>query len=502
LPPALLVVLVAVAWGFTLRMPFTGVDIWPILAQARAALADPSILVTQRYLEGLWEGARFWRPGLTAYTALQYAVFGDQPLGYHAMRLALLAVTAALAGTLAARHGAAPRLAWTVAALVYALHPLQAETIPVTSRDADTLATALVLGALVALTAREPLGRGRLALGVLLALLAPAVKEPALLAPILAVFALEPWRARPGRRAAVIACAVLAAGLLAQLLYRLALLGTIGRYERELPLTMGETVRELTAGLFDHQRWGMAPIAAVLLAAAFLLWLVLRRAGLTPGPAPGWAVVLHSCVVWLVLGTASFLAAPVFRLRYGEGLLAPLAVLAGAGVGAALGAARSAAAGHAMRSRALLTAPVVFLAPGLLLALVPGTPLVWRYPQWEMAGRAADTVLQTAGDTVASAFAARGRADGKVGRFQIAAEAFGTQTASVMIDPFPFQPAEPQRPFTGRTANVAILAPYAVKAWFQVERGWPVGSVQVIDGTPLLGVKPQDLGPEMTVPGY
>jgi hypothetical protein len=49
---------------------------------------------------------------------------------------------------------------------------------------------------------------------------------------------------------------------------------------------------------------------------------------------------------------------------------------------------------------------------------------------------------------------------------------------------------------------VAILAPYAVKAWFQVERGWPVGSVQGIDGTPLLGVKPQDLGPEVTVPGY
>ena len=188
LPPALLLVLVAVAWGFTLRMPFTGVDAWPILAQAKAALADPTILFTQRYLEGLWEGARFWRPGLTAYTALQYAALGDQPFGYHLARLALLAVTAALAGTLAARHGAAPRLAWTVAALVYALHPLQAETVPVTSRDADTLATALVLGALVALTGRRSRWRGwRLVLGVALALLAPTVKEPALLAPLLAI---------------------------------------------------------------------------------------------------------------------------------------------------------------------------------------------------------------------------------------------------------------------------------------------------------------------------
>ncbi len=502
LPPALLLVLVAVAWGSTLRMPLTGVDVWPILAQAKAALADPSILFTQRYLEGLWEGARFWRPGLTAFTALQFAAFGEQPFGYHFARLALLVATAALAGTLAARHGAAPRLAWTVAALVYALHPLQAETVPVTSRDADTLATALVLGALVALTGTEPLGRGRLALGVALALLAPTVKEPALLAPLLAIVVLQPWRVRPGRRAAVGASAVLAVGLGAHLLYRITLLGTIGRYERELPMPLRETVRELSAGLLDHQRWGLAPAVAALLTSAFLLWLVMRRAAVVPAPATTWVPVRQACLVWLALGTASFIAAPVFRLRYGEGLLAPLAVFAGAGVGAALIAARAAATDPAARSATLRKAPALLLALGLLLALLPGTPLLWRYPQWEMAGRAASTVLEATGATVASAFEAHGRADRRVGRFQIVAEAFGPQSASAMIDPFPFQPAEPQRRLTGRTANVAILAPYAVQAYLQLAKGWPVGSVLVVEGTPLLGVKPQDLGPDTTIAGY
>jgi len=502
LPPALLVVLAAVAWGFTLRMPFTGVDVWPILAQAKAALADPSILFTQRYLEGLWEGARFWRPGLTAYTALQYAVLGDQPFGYHLARLVLLVVTAALAGTLAARHGAAPRLAWIVAALVYALHPLQAETVPVTSRDADTLATALVLGALASLTGTEPLGRGRLALGVVLALLAPTVKEPALLAPLLAIVALEPWRARPGRRPAGIASAVLAAGLGAQLLYRVSLLGTIGRYERDLPLSAGETVRELAAGLFDHQRWGLAPIGMVLLAAALLSSLAQRRDGPAPAPAPGWAAVRRSCAVWLVLGSASFLAAPVFRLRYGEGLLAALAVFAGAGAAATFASARAAVAGPAARGSVLRRAPAVLLAMGLAVALVPGTPLVWSYPQWEMAGRAAETVMKATGETVAAAFEVKGRAERRAGRFQVVSEASGPDTASVLIEPFPALPAEPQRRLSGRTANIMILAPYAVQSYLQLAQGRPVGSVQVFEGSPLLGVKPQDLGPDVKVPGY
>jgi hypothetical protein len=479
-------------------MPFTGVDIWPILAQAKAALSEPSILVTQRYLEGLWDGARFWRPGLTAYTALQWALFGGHPLGYHAMRLGLLALAAVLAGTLAARHGAAPRLAFGVAAVAYALHPLQAETVPVTSRDADTLATVLSLGALVALTGREPRPKGYLALGVVLALLAPTVKEPALLTPLLAIVVLEPWRSRVGRGAAVVASAGLGLGLVAQLFYRDWLLGTIGRYERELPMSLGETVRELSAGLLDHQRWGLAPIVALLMIATLVLWPLVRRSGQVPAAAESWPKLRRACLLWIAAGTVSYLSAPVFRLRYGEGLLAPLAVLAGAGVGAAWLAFQSRGSGRSV----LRAAPLAALSVGLLLTLLPGTPLVWRYPQWELAGRVAEAVLATAGDTVAAAMANRGQAEGKIGRFHVVAEALGPQTAGALIEPFPFQPAEPQGRFAGRTANVAILAPYAIQAWFQLARGWPVGTIRVADGTPLLGVKPQDLGPGVTIPGY
>jgi hypothetical protein len=89
-----------------------------------------------------------------------------------------------------------------------------------------------------------------------------------------------------------------------------------------------------------------------------------------------------------------------------------------------------------------------------------------------------------------------------VGRFQVVSEAFGPSSASALIDPFPSQPAEPQRRFSGRTANVMILAPYAVQSYLQLSQGRPVGSVLVVEGTPLLGVKPQDLGPDTTIAGY
>jgi len=488
----LLLLLSLIGWSFTFRFPLTGADVWPILAQAQAVLAEPRLLVSQRYLEGLWEGARFWRPGLTAYTALQYALFADRAMGYHVMRWVLLVGAAALAGTLAARRGAAPRASWSVAALVVALHPLQAETVPVTARDADTLATVLMLGALVALSGRDRLPAGRLGVGVLLALLAPTVKEPALLAPILAIAVLEPWRRRDGQRGSIVASAILVAGLVAQLLYRVALMGTIGRYERDLPIPLSETVRELAAGLFDHQRWGIAPLVAALLGVAWVGWRLARRSGAGQPVPSTWPPVCRACLLWTGVGLLSFLSAPVFRLRYGEGLLPPLAVLAGAGVGAALAAARGIRDESGRGGGRLAWATLGLLAAGLLLACVPGSPLLWNYPQWGIAGRAADVVLGTTAVAIEDALQSGGPVERRCGRFAVIAEPTGPHAARALIDPFPAQPAESTGRLAGRTANIAILAPYAVEAYLQLTRGWPVGTVQIADGPPLLGVKPED----------
>lgn len=495
IPWLLLLLLSLIAWSFTFRFPLTGADIWPILAQAQAVLAEPRLLVTQRYLEGLWEGARFWRPGLTAYTALQYALFADRASGYHVMRWGLIVGAAALAGTLAARRGAAPRVSWSVAALVLALHPLQAETVPVTARDADTLATVLTLGALVALSGRDRLSAGRLGVGVLLALLAPTVKEPALLAPVLAIAVLEPWRRRDGQRGAIAATVALLAGHIAQLLYRVALMGTIGRYERDLPIPLSETVRELAAGLLDHQRWGIAPFVAALLAVAWVVWRLARRAGVGATMPSSWTAVWRACVLWIVVGLLSFLSAPVFRLRYGEGLLPPLAVLAGAGVGAAIVAARGLRDEREGGGGRLARLTLGLLAAGLLLAVVPGSPLLWSYPQWGIAGRAADAVLGTTAAAVEEALRSGVPVERRCGRFAVVAEPTGSHAARALIDPFPAQPAEFRTPLAGRTANIAILAPYAVQAYLQLHRGWPVGSVQIADGAPLLGVTTADFEP-------
>ncbi len=487
LPIVVLAAAGAIAWGWTLRLPFTGVDIWPSLVQAREAASRPSLLWINRYLEGLWDGARFWRPGTTAFVALERLAFGAAALPFHAVRLVLAVCTALIAGAAAARGAPARRLAFLVAGLMYLLHPIQVETLPATARDADTLFTVFALGGLVllarALEAAEDarpvapwLGAGCAAL-----LAAPLVKEPGLLSPLLGILVLRPFLPRaPAWRARLVASGVLAAGLLAQIAFRFRLLGTVGRYERELPITKAEAVRELLAGLVDHQRWGLAIVVFALL--AVVAWSTLGApAGRASRGTAGWAPLRDACLAWSVIGAATYIASPVFRLRYAEGILAPLAVLCGAACAAAWGA-RATWRGRLAGSG---------WAAVLLLVLVPGTPIAWRYPQWELTGRAADMVCDETAAALRSAQAA-GSAERTAGAFTFVARSAGGRLAAG-VDPFPFQPAEPAGALAGRLANVAITAPYAVNACLEGQ-GFGRGAVRIELGTQMLGVRPADLG--------
>ncbi len=481
LPGACVAALGLVAWWFILRLPFTGIDSWPMLVQARNALADPSVLWRERYLEGLWDGARFWRPGVTLVSALEWLLFGDRPPGYHAARLVVAIATALLVGRAAALHGAAPRPAFAAAALVYLLHPVQAETLPVTARAADTLVTLLTVAGLVGLSGLRERGVATWSvLGAAALLCAPTLKESGLLAPVLGIVVLAPWRVRAPRwRTGLGIAGVLGAGLAAHIGYRWHLLGTIGRYERELPLDAQETLRELLAGLFDHQRWGVVPLATALIAA--LLWF--GRDLQSGSDNDRWHDLRNACIAWALGGGAVFVTSAVFRLRYAEGLLAPLAIVCGAALSAILAATRG-------RKRLALAA---LWSATVLTCTFPGTPLLWRYPQWQLAGRTAETVLATAGEAVRAA-ESNGRASREVGRFTVTAARQGGGTVRVAIDPFPSQPAEPRAWNTGRTANIFILAPYAADGYFRLQ-GYAAGAVRVEPGIPLIGVSPADLGP-------
>ncbi len=107
------------------------------------AFADPVCQTSDGTEAGLW------RPLRTLSYALDRSLFGDGAIGPHAVNLVLHgAATACVFGLL--RRFAAPALAALFGALLYALHPAQAECVAWVSSRGDLLAALLVWAAILA----------------------------------------------------------------------------------------------------------------------------------------------------------------------------------------------------------------------------------------------------------------------------------------------------------------------------------------------------------------
>ncbi|MBP7571762.1 MAG: hypothetical protein KBA95_17020 [Acidobacteria bacterium] len=477
-----LLLFAANAWAFTLTLPFTGADAWPIFVQAERAITDPGILAKQRYLEGLWDGGVFWRPGLVAFAGMERLAFGDNPAPYHVVRLLLAWLTACVIGYAASHRGAWPGLAFILAGATYLLHPLQAETLPVTARDADSLVSLIGISGLTLLAgARFRKSRAWLVCGSALALAAPLVKEPGLVLPLAGVLALRPWdRRTPRVTAALLSSTVLLTGLVGHVGYRLALLGTVGGYRAGDPAPAEPPILTLMRALFDHQRWGLLATATGMLVLAVTISGVTRNA--SSSARPEWSGIHAAMVAWVAAGALTLGLSDVSRERYAEMLLVPLAVLLGGFAAGMFETARP-------RWRPFCAA-ALFIA--IVLSLGPGSPLVWRYPQWEIAGRVSTAVLE-ASQRALTESTGHTPASVRVGRFQVtASRGQDAGPAWLSIDPFPLQPEHPAGWRTGRVANVYILAPYAVEAYL-LARGHQPSAVRVQAGAPLLGVRLSDL---------
>src|SRR5690606_26123755 len=129
------------------------------------------------WLTGWWDHAgeraalarpgqdRLYRP-LTLFTfAINDALGGARPLGFHAANVLLHAAACALLWMLAMRVFAMPRAA-TAAALLFAVHPAHAEAVASVVGRAELLAAALMLAGLIALLRRpERVSAGAVAAG-------------------------------------------------------------------------------------------------------------------------------------------------------------------------------------------------------------------------------------------------------------------------------------------------------------------------------------------------
>ena len=245
------------------------------------------------------------RPLLKATYALQRRVSGDDPLPFHTGNLALhLLATAAvfalvrrsLAVRAAARAGVTRDLAAWLAAALWALHQVAAETVaPVIGRSV-LLSSGLLLGALLLVTGARPPGwRAMLAAGAL-AFLAPLARETALVTPAL--------------------------GLLWQL--------TLGAREpraawrhRLLPLAVGSGLAAVAIALTARHRELLAfsfaertPLAALrgnvhALFALARLWLLPAQLSIDPAPADDlpWSAPATLVRVTLLVAAAAFVGA-------------------------------------------------------------------------------------------------------------------------------------------------------------------------------------------------
>jgi tetratricopeptide (TPR) repeat protein len=190
--------------------------------------------VPEIFSSGAWAGAGeynpIYRPLTTLTYALNHAVGGASPVGYHLVNVLLHALAAALVLALALRA----RLglwAATLGALVFAVHPVHVEVVANVAGRKDSLATILVLAAVLAHGRAVRSGGWHAVLAAVAVGAAPFAKESGLAA-LGAVVAWdlflgsEDWRAN--RRRALVLYAVYVAEVCLYLVARRAAVGSVG----------------------------------------------------------------------------------------------------------------------------------------------------------------------------------------------------------------------------------------------------------------------------------
>ncbi len=159
---------------------------------------------------------RLYRP-LTLFSfALNYAVHGYRPAGYHLVNVLLHAAVCVLVWHFARRWSGDAAIA-SLTAVAFAVHPVHVEAVANVVGRAEVLATLFLLGGLLLLGPRQGLpGAGRALLAALLFLLALLAKESAICYPAVALLWLY-WtqrERRAGRRWWLVQTAILILPLL------------------------------------------------------------------------------------------------------------------------------------------------------------------------------------------------------------------------------------------------------------------------------------------------
>src|SRR5262245_28285137 len=242
----------AFVWRFALGLELLGWDSYPMIAAGRArGLGELLGTFGEKLMDGRFPHGDYYRPIAHLAFALDHALHGLAPWGYHLTDLVILAASAALACAFATRAfgslagGAAAGLAWI-------LHPAHFEVVTAAPRRADSLSVLFLLAALVVEAGRAP-GQAspRRALATaLLCALSIGSKETGAIAPLVVfVFALCVSERGARVRAAWARTWPAFAAVAAMVALRTLVLGGLGG-DRGLSLLAGITELPATAWRF------------------------------------------------------------------------------------------------------------------------------------------------------------------------------------------------------------------------------------------------------------
>ena len=446
------------AYRSVFELPHLGWDTWPMIATARIeSWSDFVGTFTEKLMDGRYPLGDFYRPVTNLSVALDYALWGTEPAGYHATDFAIVVGSALLVAVLVARLFGS-RIAAALAAFAFALHPVHWESLPVTARRADTLSVFFVLAWLSALPLKpaddEASSRSWLReVGVLLlAFAAVGAKETGALIVGLAVVLLALAPGGASRKALVRSTIVTLIAVGVFVAARTAVLGGLGGHG-ESSISAGF---QNGPGLIDEygglvlvpQPWFAQPADNAKLALGVTVALVLALLiGLArKEDAKARLLGIGFLLLWLAGLLVMTGMSGELRSWYSIPFLPIWCGLLGA---AAAGAAR------AGRSAPLVAGATGVLILGAVVVPLRFTGFAHDYAEWKQIGVALDTFFV--------------QAEADLGR------ASGGQVVQI-----PSPPAALSAPMTQVGVRAASgIADYGVQAWADVR--YSAGAVRVHD---------------------
>lgn len=227
-------VLAYFAGRFVLPLEHLGWDTWPMILTSRIqGFGDFIDTFGEELMDGRYPLGRFYRPIANLSFALDHGMYGVDARGFHRTDLLILLATCTAVFALGRRlggrglHGV---LVAGFAAIVFALHPMHVEALPVSARRADTLAVLFTLLALLALPRSGGIGPRAILCGVLTLLAVGSKETGAIAIPLVSCLAWVEGQSKgwAGCKGALLRTAPAWGGLLVFVVARTLVLGGLG----------------------------------------------------------------------------------------------------------------------------------------------------------------------------------------------------------------------------------------------------------------------------------